>query len=403
METINFETKSETGLATIDVNSLDAVVKNSNLPVQEADEIKKSYLPFLNQLTETQSQAAKINFENPTELDENIAHELRMRTVKIRTGAEKLKEERKKMYLLRGNLEQASFNLIASSCKIIEEAFFNVEKAREIAEKKRKEELRRDRSEKLSPYIEDVALYPLGEMSEEQFSNLYSTLRAAHERQIEEERKAESERQRIAAEKALHDERKNSILNFWQFVPEDERQSNFGTWDQSKWDDFCQNLKDKKNAYDAEQERIRKDNERLAEEAKKKQAELEATLKRAKEEQEAKDKAMAEERRKAEEQRKALEAKAAKEREEKERLEAELIAKREAEEKAKRDEERRKKEAEKKARLAPDKDKLISFAQSIDDLPRPEIKAIEAATIIANANTLLCKVRDYVIENASKL
>ena len=118
METINFETKSETRLATIDINSLDAVVKNSNLPVQEADEIKKSYLPFLNQLSETQLQAGKINFENPTELDENIAHELRMRTVKIRTGAEKLKEERKKMYLLRGNLEQASFNLIASSCKI---------------------------------------------------------------------------------------------------------------------------------------------------------------------------------------------------------------------------------------------------------------------------------------------
>lgn len=403
METINFETKSETRLATIDINSLDAVVKNSNLPVQEADEIKKSYLPFLNQLSETQLQAGKINFEDPTELDENIAHELRMRTVKIRTGAEKLKEERKKMYLLRGNLEQASFNLIASSCKIIEEVFFNVEKAREIAEKKRKEELRRDRSEKLSPYIEDVALYPLGEMSEEQFSNLYSTLRAAHERQIEEERKAEAERQRIAAEKALHDERKNSILNFWQFVPDSEKQSNFGTWDQAKWDNFCQFLKDKKNQYDKERERIRKENERLAEEAKKRQAEYEATLKKAKAEQEAKDKAMAEERRKADEQRKALEAKAERERAEKERLEAELRYRREAEEKAKKEEERRKKEAEKKARLAPDKDKLISFAQSIDDLPRPEIKAIEAANIVANANTLLVKVRTYILENAEKL
>ncbi len=403
METINFETKSETRLATIDINSLDAVVKNSNLPVQEADEIKKSYLPFLNQLSETQLQAGKINFENPTELDENIAHELRMRTVKIRTGAEKLKEERKKMYLLRGNLEQASFNLIASSCKIIEEVFFNVEKAREIAEKKRKEELRRDRSEKLSPYIEDVALYPLGEMSEEQFSNLYSTLRAAHERQIEEERKAEAERQRIAAEKALHDERKNSILNFWQFVPDSEKQSNFGTWDQAKWDNFCQFLKDKKNQYDKERERIRKENERLAEEAKKRQAEYEATLKKAKAEQEAKDKAMAEERRKTDEQRKALEAKAERERAEKERLEAELRYRREAEEKAKKEEERRKKEAEKKARLAPDKDKLISFAQSIDDLPRPEIKAIEAANIVANANTLLVKVRTYILENAEKL
>lgn len=404
METLHFEAQTtEKGLATIDATGLDAVVKNSGLPAQEADEIKSSYLPFLTQLSDTQSQATKINFNNPSELDENIARELRLRTVKIRTAAEKMKEERKRMYLLRGNLEQASYNLIASSCKLVEEVFFNVEKAREIAEKKRKEDLKRDRAEKLSPYTEDVALYPLGEMSEDQFSSLYATLRASHERQIEEERKAEAERQMLAAEKALHEERKNSILDFWQFTPEDKKDSNFGTISEKDWNDFVADLKNKKAEHEKEQECIRRENERLAEEAKKKQEQLEAQQAKAKAEAEAQKKIFEEAQVRAEAERKALIEKAEKEQAEKKRIEAELKAKLVAEEKAKKDEERRKKDAEKKARLAPDKDKLIDFAKSIDALVRPEIKAIEAATIIANANSLLCKVRDYIIENASKL
>ena len=383
MKTLNFET--EKGLAKVNPSDLEIIVKDSGLPTKEADEIKSSYLPFLNQLSDTQLAAVKINFENPSDLDENIARELRLRTVRIRTGAEKLKDERKRMYLLRGNLEQASYNLIASSCKLTEEIFLNVEKAREIAEKKRKEDLRRDRSEKLSPYTEDVALYPLGEMSEERFSSLYTTLREAHERRLAEERKVEEERKRLEAEKALHEERKNSILNLWQFVPEEEKQANFGTWDQEKWDNLILFLKDKKNTYDQEQERIRKDNERLAQEARKKQEQIEAEIK------------------KAEKEKKELEEKVRKAQEDKERAEANLKAKLEVEKKAKAEAERKKKEAEKKAKLAPDKNKLLAFAQSIDDLPRPEIKAIEAANIIANANTLLCKVRDYITEKASNL
>jgi hypothetical protein len=61
-------------------------------------------------------------------------------------------------------------------------------------------------------------------------------------------------------------------------------------------------------------------------------------------------------------------------------------------------------EAEKKkAKLAPDKDKLLNFMQAITDLPRPEVKSIEAANIATNANTILIKVATYILENANKL
>lgn len=178
----------------IGTDQLDEVVKRSDLAIQESEEIKKSYLPFVVQLAETQSQADKINFASPSELDENIARELRLKTVKIRTGAEKLKDDRKRMYLLRGNLEQASYNVIAASCKITEEVFINVEKAREIAEKKRQESLRIEREEKLKPYTEDAAMYPLGMMKDDAFEALYTSLRTAQETRIAAEKKAEADR-----------------------------------------------------------------------------------------------------------------------------------------------------------------------------------------------------------------
>lgn len=372
METLDF-VKTENHLVKIEPDQLEEVVKNSGLAIQESEDIKKSYLPFLSQLAEVQSQADKINFTNPVELDETIARELRLRTVKIRTASEKLKDERKKMYLLRGNLEQASYNLIAASCKVTEEVFFNVEKAREIAEKKRKEQLRIDRSEKLSPYTENVVMYPLGEMSEEQFTELYSGLRIAHENKLEAEKKAEEER--LAAIEAERINQENIRL-------ENER--------------LKKEAEEKEKALAAEREQTRKENEekeRLAEIERKRQAQV-----------------LADQQAKAEKERADLLTKAESERKEKERLEKELADKKAAEEKARKEaeartkaEEKAKALAEKKARLAPEKTKLFNFMQAINDLPRPEVKSIEAASIAANANTMLVQAANYIKENADKL
>ena len=339
----------------VEPKELDEIVKNSGLQIVEADEIKASYLPFLSQLAETQQQAMKIDFDNPSAIDENIARELRLKTVKIRTGAEKLKDDRKKMYLLRGNLEQASYNLIATSCKVTEEVFFQVEKAREIAEKKRKEELKRDREEKLSPYTETVTLYPLGEMTEEQFSELYSALRIAHENRLEAERKAEEER--IAKEKAE----------------------------------------------EAERLRMKAENERLKKEAEEREAKAEAERQR-------QAKILAEQKRKSDDERRALEAKAEAERQAKVKVEAELKAKKEAEEKARKDaeakalaEQKAKEAAEKKAKLAPDKEKLLSFAAALRSIQLPEVKSAEASSILSSAVMLIGKIDKYITENANNL
>ena len=370
METIQF---TETHLAKIEPSQLEAVVNNSGLAIIEADEIKQAYLPYLVRLTEIQSQASKINFETPAEIDETIARELRLKTVKIRTEAEKLKDDQKRVDILRGKVKQDSFNLISSSCKLAEGVFFNVEKAREIEEKKRKENARIDRAEKLSLYTESSALYPLGEMSEEQFNELYSGLRIAHENKITTEKKAEEDRiASIEAERVKNEKIRLENIHLQKEAEEREKQIT------------------------AEREKSRKEQaekDRIAEIEHKKQAQILANQKANA------DKERAELLAKNQ----AIIEKAEKERKEKEQLLTQIEAGKQAAIKASEAEKKAKIAAEKKAKLLPEKTKLLAFGQALNNVPRPEIKTIEAAEIMANINGLLIKLNNYIITEANKL
>jgi hypothetical protein len=184
----------ETKLVKVETTELDKVVKSSGLAIIESEEIKAAYIPFLARLIAIQEQAVKINFDNPTLLDEEIASRLRKDTVKIRTDAEKLKDEQKKVDLLRGKVKQDSYNLVASSCKLAEEVFFQVEKARQIAENKRKEALKAERIEKLIPYDIGAEFYDLANMPDEVFENLLIGAKTALENKIAAEKKAEEDR-----------------------------------------------------------------------------------------------------------------------------------------------------------------------------------------------------------------
>ena len=55
-------------------------------------------------------------------------------------------------------------------------------------------------------------------------------------------------------------------------------------------------------------------------------------------------------------------------------------------------------ELEKKAKNAPEREKLLKFAELIDNLQRPEIKTDEANKIMNDVNTLLLQVTTYIRE-----
>ena len=156
----------------------------------------------------------------------------------------------------------------------------------------------------------------------------------------------------------------------------------------------------------AEAERIeaqRLDNIRLQKEAEARERQIEAERVQSLKDQAIKDAEIAKERAKAEEERKALAVKAQKEAEAREKLQAQIQADKDKAERERQAQIKAQKDAEKKSRLAPDKDKLLAFGQALNDVPRPEIKAIEAAEIMANINGMLFRLNDYIILKANKL
>ena len=319
-----------TQLVKVEPSQLDDVVKNSGLEIQEGETIKQSYLPFLIKLAEIHSEASKINFETPTALDEKIARNLRIETVSVRTGAEKMKDSRKRIHLLKGNLEQSASNLISASCKLTEEIFNNVEKAREIKEKKRLAELMIERTAILSEVCDNPALYQVELMTEEAFSNL-----------VEGQKLIKQQREQLAIK--VEQERMAAI--------EAER---------------------------AERERIRVENEALKQAQIDREKEIEAERLKQQKELEA-------ERAEAAKKQKEIEDAARIEREKAEaerlKLEAELQSKRDAELKAASEANRIERDRllnEAKAAKAPDKDKLKTFVTAITLPVFPDLKSEES-------------------------
>lgn len=322
-------------LALVKKEELEIIVKDSGLEIAEGEQIKQSYQPFLIQLAAIQAQSEKINFADPVEIDETIARELRLKTVKIRTGAADLKDSRKRIHLLKGNLEQAAYNLIAASCKLAEDTFIQVEKAREIAESKRRAVLRAERQAELEKYGWQNTGIDLGMFEEKNYLFLLAGVKKEHEDRIAEEKRIEQER--IEKEKKDAEERAAMI---------------------------------------AENARLQKEAEArekaMAEERAKAEAERKAAEEKARKEREEAEKKLAEERRIQAEKLAAEQAKAKKEAEAREKIERELQAKKDAELKAqkeaaaKAEADRKAKEiAEKKAAAAPDKDKLLAFISSL--------------------------------------
>ena len=320
----------------------------------KAAEIEAMFLPMLAKMTELEVQYNEVLKQEINPETCQMAKDLRMSYVKTRTGTADIHKNLKAFYLNGGRFVDAWKNtqLFAASEK--EKTLKDIEDHFENQERERLEKLRTERLELLKPYTEIEPL-ALGHMQQDVFDNYLTGVKIAHESKLAAEKKAEEDR--IAKEKAEAEARELQRL---------------------------ENIRLKEEAIEKEH---------LAEIERKKQTA-----------------ALAYQKAKAEKERTELLAKAETERKEKERLEKEIAANKVADEKKIRDaelqkqaEQKAKAKEEKAAKLAPDKNKLLAFGQALNDLPRPEIKSIEAAEIMANINGLLVKLNNYIIENANKL
>lgn len=231
----------------------------------------------------------------------------------------------------------------------------------------------------------DIQREEIENMSENMFEVFYQGLQKAEQERIEAEKKAEQERIERQRIQQLHEERKELLIPYWNFVPEAFKALNMGMATDMEFKSVLEQSKKAFEEDEAEREKQRKEAERLKAEA------------------EAREKKFAEERAKQDSILKA-------EREAKAKAEAELKAKQEAEAKAKAESEAKakaeseaKKEAERKALAAPDKEKLLYLSEQFKAVPLPYLKTKEAIEILSNIETLVAKLTNYINEKANQL
>jgi hypothetical protein len=332
----------------------------------------------------------------------NEARELRLKLVKTRTGIADIHKTQKAFFLAAGKFVDAWKNKETAPVEQMEEKLSEIEKHFENIEKERIAKLEADRLTLTKQFTE----YPasnLGLMADIVFDSYLLGLKVAYEAKIKAEREAEQLRIDNERIDKLGRERISELYKYDQFQNDLVSVISMGSMSDENYKALLDSLKAKKITYEAEQERIRLENERLKAEAiekerltqeriaqeekerKQKQAEFERKLK------EESDKLEAERKRQAE-----LIAKQKADADEKARIEKEkhdaVLAKERAEAKVKQDAielaakiEREKAEAERQkqnAILEKERQEAITKQKTIEDAARTERLKAESQRLL---------------------
>jgi hypothetical protein len=197
-------------------------------------------------------------------------------------GVEKWHKANKEFYLRGGQFVDAIKNKEIAENKRMEDALEAIEKHAERLEAERLMKLNQERIDLISPYMIDTTGLRLCDMDEDVFEAYFSAKKKAHEDRIEAERKAEEERIERERKEQLSRDRVFKTSRLVDFISEYDS-IQWGEISDSDFESIVKGAIEKRKAHEAEQERIKIENERLKKEAEEKEAKLKA-------EQEARDK-----------------------------------------------------------------------------------------------------------------
>lgn len=340
-----------TEIAVVENTKLTELAQKSGIELTKAEAHVSAFHPALQELSELSRPLATLDKENPTADHAKIARENRLKIVKIRTGSESIKDERKKVLLSESNLIQSAFNLVKDACILTESEYEEIEKHQERVEAQKRAELKANRIALLAPFETDTEFLPLDIMDEEKFQVLLAREKESFE--AVQAKRIQDEKDRIEAERKAEEERLAEI--------EAEKQRQI--------ERDAENARLKKEAEIREAE-LAKERDEAAKIAEAKQLEI--------------DKAKAE----AERIRKELEAKQLEE--ENERL-AKIA-------------EQEEKEAAAKALLkAPDQEKVKAFFVQFTALQFPELQSEAGKAMAVRVNEALAIVKQVIIQDSKTL
>lgn len=226
-----------TEIKTTEENQLAIVAEKSGIEISKAQSYAMKFAPYMRKVSEVSEQAKVINYVEPADKDAQLARELRLQLVRNRTASDGIKEENKRAILIEGRLIDSLYNVVKHASELTEGELMKVEKHREQQIANERAKLKHERTQSLIDYCDNPEMFDLANMSEQAFNNLLTGQKLAHEAKIEVERKAEADR--IKAEELARIEAERIQAE-----------------------------------YDAEQARIKLENDRLKKEAEEKEAAL---------------------------------------------------------------------------------------------------------------------------------
>ena len=194
-----------TEIAVVENTKLTELAQKSGIELTKAEAHVSSFHPAFAELSELSRPLATLDKENPTADHAKIARETRLKIVKVRTGSESIKDERKKVLLAEGNLIQSAFNLVKDACILTESEYEEIEKHQERVEAQKRAELKSARIELLAPFETDTEFLPLDIMDEEKFQALLAKEKESFEAVTA--KRLQDEKDRIAAEKLAEEQR----------------------------------------------------------------------------------------------------------------------------------------------------------------------------------------------------
>lgn len=327
------------------------------------------------------------------------ARELRLVLKKARNTVENNRKSLKEGIVKQGRAIDSVAKFVKEEIEPVEKYLEEQEKFAELRAAELRAVKKAERIEQLMAYTNDVSVYSMDDMTEDQFQNLLGSLKAQHEAEAkrladeakEKEEAAEAERKRQAEQAAENKRLKDEAAAKEQANQKKIARINQATRLGLVWDDASESyrkddlivsntaiLEAADDDYNDLIESIGSVIEERAEQAEKEAREKSIAEKAEREKERAKAQKLEQEKREREEaDQKAADA---------ERL------KREQEEAAQRD-----------ALLAPDKDKLLALAATIQNLELPALKSKEAQAVLDKTEELIEKLSAYIRGNVKGL
>ena len=184
------------------------MIKEANqLPEDKLALLANQFIPFLEQVVNLEQHFKGLEV---TEEDDTAgmkrAKEARIAFKKTRTEAEKIRKQEKQWANVVGRTIDYMGRTVRSRCEHWENHYKDLETYAERMEAERKEALKQERENLLSPYVDELDGWDLGGMSEDAFNKLLNASKIAHEQEVAEaEKRAQEERERQEAERLERD------------------------------------------------------------------------------------------------------------------------------------------------------------------------------------------------------